>query len=193
LYTKLKATALNNSFSIESAINIEWKEETIAFKKRYCILIKKTNSMKTLLFTLLVGLTMVGCNRQMYEFELIPCDKFRDSKENIKKAFQLQEADRAPNQIIVTDEYIDWIKEGVNRNMLDVPRGESLHNTVYFNKIINLSIIHPTKRYIIKFINTTSNREHVIVLYDKDIAEQGYSAIKCMMDAAKDRSQDGLY
>jgi len=40
--------------------------------------------------------------------EPIPCDKFKDCKETIKKVYLLQRPDKAPNEISVTNEFISW-------------------------------------------------------------------------------------
>lgn len=126
------------------------------------------------------------------KFESIPCEKFRDCKETIKKVYLLQEPDKAPVSIVVTDEYIAWSKDAaVYHKVTGATTRQNQQNTIYFKDIEDLRVVYDTY-YKIRFINKANKTSHAIVIADKDYAIQGCSAIKCMIELSKSNS-DGLY
>ncbi len=127
-------------------------------------------------------------------FDPIPCDKFIDCKETIKKVYMVQKSKLAPVQISVTDEYITWSKDvAVQNYMSGATTTHLFNNTIYFRDIERLRVIDDDSgRTEIRFINKANKSEHTIFLYDKDYAIQGYSAIKCLIELNKTNS-NGKY
>ena len=144
------------------------------------------------LLTFLILLT--GCFSTTLIVEPIPCDKFIDSKKNIEKVYMSQRPDRAPASIEVTDEAIFLTKdESIYHNITGETTVHTKKTAIYFNKIEKLRVVDDnTKRTEIRFYYPASDMTHIVFLYDKDLAIEGYSAIKCMIEKAKKRN-DGMY
>lgn len=104
----------------------------------------------------------------------------------------LQKPDKAPVEIEVTDEYIAWSKDvAVYHNVTGATSTHIQTNTIYFKDIEYLRVKDDnTSRFEIVFINKATKKENIIFLYDKDYAIQGYSAIKCMTEKAKNNPEN---
>lgn len=151
--------------------------------------------MKRLIYCVFISVMCVGCFPKRLAFDPIPCDKFRDCKETIKKVYMLQNPKQAPIDVIVSDEYILWNKDvSVYHNVTGATTVHNQQNTIYFKDIEELRLIDDNKpnTFEIRFINKANQKTYIIELHDKDYAIQGYSAIKCMMDSVK-KNSDGLY
>lgn len=144
--------------------------------------------MKKNLCVLGVTLFLSSCATSRIALEPIPCNKFNDCKESIKKLYMLQKPNKAPSEIIVTDEYISYSKPtDIYHNVTGATTTHLLQNTIYFKNIENLRVENKkhTSKYVILFSNKVNRTKQVIIIYDKDEVTKGYSAIKCMVDIAK--------
>jgi hypothetical protein len=140
----------------------------------------------------LIFLIFSGCLPTL-KFEAIPCNKFKDCKETIKKVYVLQKPNRAPKGIVVTDEYIAWSKDvAVFHTVTGATSTHDFKNVIYFKDIENLRLIYDRSSKIIAFINKANGTKHDIYLSDEDYAIQGYSAIKCMIEKNKSKSDELL-
>ena len=120
------------------------------------------------------------------EFDPIPCSDLVDAKEIIKKVYRSQREKEAPNELEITDKYIAWSKQKSKSNMWSYSRSTvTLSNTVYYDMISDLRLIRNKRHYEIIIISKSSKTKYKIILWDKELAVEGYSAIKCMIEQSK--------
>jgi len=140
------------------------------------------------LFSLLVS----NCFSQV-KFDSIPCEKFKDLKETIKKIYLIQKANKVPKSISVTDECIllSYDKD-VNHHIMGTTTTQTWNSAIYFRDIQKLRIVHDNSgRFEIRFYNKATRKNLIIFLYDKEYAIQGVCAINCMIK--KQQSDNSLY
>lgn len=149
--------------------------------------------MKTkILLLAFISFSISNCFSQV-KFDSIPCEKFKDPKETIKKIFLVQKANKVPKGISVTDEciYLSYDKD-VNHHITGGTTTQTWNSAIYFQDIQKLRIVHDNSgRYEIRFYNKATKTKMIIFLYDKDYAIQGVCAINCMIK--KQKSADKLY
>jgi len=127
-------------------------------------------------------------------FDSIPCEKFKDPKETIKKIYLIQKANKVPKEISVDDEriFLSYDKD-VNHHVSGGVTTQTWNTAIYFQDIQQLRIVHDnTGRFEIRFFNNASKKTVIIFLYDLNYAIQGVCAINCMIKKQK-RIEDNLY
>lgn len=147
--------------------------------------------MKNYYFLFFVSVFLSGCFSTTLVVDPIPCDKFIDCKKNIEKVYLSQRADLVPASIKVTDEAVFFNNdESTFHNVTGATTVHSKSSAIYFEKIENLRLVDDgnTKRFEIYFFYTGNRITYKIFLYDKDLAIEGYSALKCMIDQAKEKA-----
>ena len=120
-------------------------------------------------------------------FDSIPCEKFRDPKETIKKIYLVQKANKVPKEIIVSDEsiFLSYDKD-LHHHITGGTTTHTWNSAIYFQDIQELRIVHDNSgRYEIRFYNKATKKNMIIFLYDKDYAIQGVCAINCMIKRQK--------
>jgi hypothetical protein len=151
--------------------------------------------MKKLIYLCVISLSITGCFSKQLIIDPIPCEKFKDCKETIKKIFALQNPKKAPLEITVTDESIVWlVNQDVHHNVTGATTSHTMQNTLYFKDIEALRLVKDNKphTYEIRFINRANRKTYIISLRDQDYALQGYSAIKCLMGSVN-KNPNTLY
>lgn len=146
--------------------------------------------MKKFLIFGAISILLFGCFTKTLTVNRIPCDNFKDCKETIKKVYKLQKSDKAPISIKVTDEYISCSKHVTQYNFFTDATSTSYRTeTIYFKDIKDLRVVRDnSRRYEIRFKNSANNTNNIIFLYDYNYAIQGYSAIKCMIELGKNKT-----
>lgn len=120
------------------------------------------------------------------DFVPIPCPEIKDAKETIEKVYRSQNEKYAPNQIEVTDEYIAWGKQKSKSSFLGYGRSTVMvDNTIYFDMISDFWLIKSQAHFEIIIRSKSSKSNHKIILFDKGLAIEGYSAIQCMIEKSK--------
>ena len=143
--------------------------------------------MKAKLFIVLILSTLTSMCFSQVEFDSIPCEKFRDPKETIKKIFMLQKENKIPVDIQVNDECITLTYDkDINHHITGGTTTHTQHNTIYFRDIEKLRIVHDNSgRFEIRFYNKATKNKFIVFLYDKNYAIQGVCAINCMIRKQK--------
>ncbi len=143
--------------------------------------------MKKFIFIFPALLIMLGTVAQKnVEFDPIPCSDLANAKETINKVYRSQRAKEAPNELEITDKYIAWSKQKSKSGYWTYSRGTvTLSNTVYYDMISELRLIRYKKHYEIIIISKSTKTKYKIILWDKELAIEGYSAIKCMIEQTK--------
>jgi hypothetical protein len=148
--------------------------------------------MNKYLFLILAFALLSSCFSEQLVVDPIPCDKFIDAKKNIEKAYLSQRIALVPASIEVTDEAIFLnTAESTIHNVAGPTTVHSRSTAIYFEHIENIRLIDDgnTERFEIYFFYTANKTTYKIFLYDKNIAIEGYSALKCMIEKAKQKSK----
>lgn len=150
--------------------------------------------IKTLL-PVLFCILLSGCFPKVLQFTPIPCEKFKDCKNNIEKAYLSQRKAYVPAYIKVTDEAIFFDKdESSFHGITGATTVHSKRTALYFDKIEKLRLVDDnTRRFEIRFYYVPTKETHTIFLYDKELGIEGYSALKCMIEKAKAKAQSKEY
>ena len=142
--------------------------------------------MKYLCFIATV-LVCLNINGQIPDdFKVISCDSIVNPLETLKKITK-QQYKPAPTFIEITNQYIT--QDRTHRKLNPITgniRSETTKNAIYFENITDIEVKKLTV-WKIYFKSKTTGQKDLIILNDKTMAEQAYSAMLCLMKAANNK------
>lgn len=129
---------------------------------------------------------LYSCSQKIV-FDGTQCSEIKDPKKVIEKTFRQQMKKFIPMSLEVNDEYIGYSKQSVKANGWTGGFGTVTNsNSIYFESIQKLELLKKKAHYEIRIYSIGKKRD-IVFLKDLELAKQGYSAIKCMMESVKNK------